>query len=201
MPEPDETLDAPAYEPPKPKLRLRHGLLIAFLGLSCAAVVAAFFMVPSWLRKRESTNRTICMYGNLGAIARACQRYAQDHNGAYPQELGELCPNYLEHPRLFSCPSKPSKWKEAAGPGPFTRETTSYVYVSGVRRDDPGNCVLAFDRPGNHGGGGGSVVFAAGHVTWMNRLDLHEPGELNELLDQTREAVRKRGGEIKLVGE
>jgi len=280
MPEPDETLDAPVYQPPEPR---RSRLVIASLVLSAvggAAIGGSFLEQAHWQKalkvssvprgcgwhrelfglglaagiagaaaaviarvrlwkaegnraealkvlshlgvlagaavgiaagalllhsaQRETYSSRDNCRNNLRQIGMACQIYADDNDGAFPTDLSLLYPEYLDSALFFSCPKNPSRYQEFVKTGRFTRESTSYVYVAGLRADDPGDCLLAFDRIGNHRGPGGNVryvLYRGTHASYTNSPPPDRPGQLKELLDQTRAAVKKRGGEIRLVGE
>jgi hypothetical protein len=273
MPQPDETLDAPAYEPPKPQttrlavaslimavaswavflfahlcdalwpqVRPKTSGAIDFLSLattplllmsavalalgiagiirvamSCGRfsgrllatiavllVIAMGFLAPivASPRREGSLRPGQQCKQNLLRIGLACFIYADDNSGSFPPDLAALYPACVDNAKVFSCPTNPSKYREFAQTGRFTRESTSYVYVSGLKRGDPGDCVLAFDRPENHQGHQGrNVVFADTHIVWINKPPAGGPDEFKALLEKTREAVKKRGGEIRLVGE
>jgi prepilin-type processing-associated H-X9-DG protein len=277
MPEPDETLDAPVYQPPEPR---RSRLVIASLVLSAvggAAIGGSFLEQAHWQKalevssvprgcgwhreffglglaagiagaaaavtararlwkaegNRAETLKVLSHVGmlagatviitagallldsvqrwehplgyncksNLRQIGMACQIYADDNDGAYPPDPVLLYPEYLDRAKIFSCPSNPSKWWKLVPAGRWSRESTSYVYVSGLRSTDSGDCVLAFDRIENHQGLGGNVLFIDGHAEWVNAPAPAWDGAVRKLLDQTRAAVKRRGGEIRLVGE
>jgi len=277
MPEPDETLDAPVYQPPEPR---RSRLVVAALVLSAvggAAIGGSFLEQAHWqkalkvssvprgcgwhrelfglglaagiagaaaaviararLWKAEGNRaEALKVLSHLGVLAgatvgiaagallldsvqrwehplsynckshlrqigMACQIYADDNDGAFPTDLSLLYPEYLDSVRVFACTAKPGKWWKFTGTRKLPPEAIGFVYVSGLRADDPGDCLLAFDRPGNHQGPGGNVLYADAHAGYMNSPPPDRPGQLKELLDQTRAAVKKRGGEIRLVGE
>ena len=118
-----------------------------------------------------------------------------------PGNLESLYPGFLDSQHVFTCRGLPGFWEAALPRGWVRPPNRSYVYVAGLRADDPGDCLLVFERPGNHRGPGGNVLYAGAHVSYLNSPPPDRPGQLKELLDQTRAAVKKRGGEIRLVGE
>jgi len=251
--QPDETLDAPAYEPPKPR-RSRLAVASVFLALLSIPAFFALFVAtfavarPVLLvapglgiaavvlggaalnaigksggriagRKMAMTGiiagsllailagvigvasrdflefawSEVC-YGRLREVGLACHSYSDDNDGAFPSDPGVLCPKYL-HPGNFSCCKSPSRWEEIPKTGTITAQSSSYVYVSGLRASDPAGCVLAFGRQANHFERKRHVLFVDAHI------DSLADSELAERMAKTREAVKKRGGEIRLVGE
>jgi prepilin-type processing-associated H-X9-DG protein len=132
---------------------------------------------------------------NLRMIGLAIRRYAQDHGEAFPPDFGALYPDYIDNPKLFSCRAKPSEWQRIQKTGEARPEWTSYVYVAGITDSDDTACVLAFDRPGNHGEDGLNVLFLDTHVEWCTFE------EFEQHLAKTRALGRQSGREIRLVGE
>jgi len=96
---------------------------------------------------------------NLQMLAIGCQMYAIDHDGAFPDKLETLLKNYVDAKKCFSCPVR-------GGTG------TDYVYVAGLRTDDKGGTILAFDRKGNHADGTANVVFVNGEFKSLKAEDL-----------------------------
>jgi len=70
---------------------------------------------------------------------------------------------------------------------------TSYVYVSGLKEDDPEECVLMYDRLAKHGDKQHQVVLLDTNVRLLTT------SELEAALARTREWVKKRNGAIRLL--
>jgi hypothetical protein len=177
----DETADATPYLPPSPtKRRLAiagvvvGGVVVVVLLLVLLLPEGAFGVPRTWAL------RTACS-GNLHDIGMALHAYAGDYDGIFPPELAPLHPNYFASNLGYECPSRRGK--------------VGYIYVAGLRTADPLSCVLAFDRPGNHGKAGGNVMFIGARAQWMTEA------ELQKALAETRAEAKKKGREIKLVGE
>jgi len=132
---------------------------------------------------------------NLRQIGFAIKQYAQDNDGELPPYFDALYPIYVDSPKIFSCPRKPSKWQEIQRTGKVKPEYTSYVYVSGLNDADPSGCILLYCRFGNHTQAFTHVTFLDTHTEWMS-LE-----EFKGFLDETRRFAHKKGREVKLIGE
>lgn len=163
-------------------------------GILLGALVAILVLVITVSKLNEFGRRDGC-HIILRSIGAACASYSGDYDHCLPSDLGLLYPRYIDNASMYSCPSRPSEWAGITKTGPVSRETTSFVYVAGLRDNDPPDCVLAFDRPGNHGRAGVHVLFVGARVRWMREA------ELRKALAETRELARKDGREIRLVGE
>ena len=133
---------------------------------------------------------------NLRQIGLAIKMYAADNEEAYPPDFGALYPVYVDTPKLFSCAETPSPWERIRETGKVRPAYTSYVYVAGLDDTDKSACVLAYDRPGNHGERGVFVVYIDRNVEWVPSFE-----QLAELLEKTRELAAANGREVELVGE
>lgn len=175
---------------PSPRRRIAAGIVLGVL----AAALAALLLPTVAARLRASATRTQCS-DSLRGIGLALAAYAADNGGSHPPDLSSLYPKHVGNATLYSCPAAPSKWKDLVEGRRLDRATVSYIYVSGLREGDPPDCVLAFDRPGNHGGAGLNVMFSGARVRWMPE------SELDKAIAATRELAAKQGREIRLVGE
>ena len=132
---------------------------------------------------------------NLRQIALAMKQYAEDNDGRFPPDFGAFYPGYVDHPKIFSCPAKPSRWEEIQRIGRIRPEHTSYVYVSGLNGADPAGCILAYCRLGSHEMEGTNAVFLDTHAEWLR------PDEFRRRLKETLRLAREKGREVRLVGE
>jgi hypothetical protein len=144
-----------------------------------SVVLLPALLMPAMVHSRASAQRSSCS-NNLHQIGMALSCYAGDYDEAFPPNLDLLFPGYIDNGRTFECAER--------------RGRPGYVYVAGLHDGDPSGCVLAFDRPGNHKGGG-NVMFIGARVQWMTGA------ELQKALAETRELASKQGREIRLVGE
>ncbi len=124
---------------------------------------------------------------NLREIGLACHAWADDHDDRFPPNLESLVPDYVDNPRVYSCPSAPSRWQDFNG-GLVTEESSSYEYLPGRVATLPGDFFLAYDRSlDNHGGAGFNVVYCDAHVEWRNVSGVEK---FNKLLDAQEEVVK-----------
>jgi len=80
-------------------------------------------------------------------------------------------------------------------PAKFGDTHTGYVYVSGLRADDPPGYVLAFDDEWNHDGAGVNVCFIDGRRV-KRMLDI---GEVHELLAKQEKELAAKGRKMKML--
>jgi prepilin-type processing-associated H-X9-DG protein len=126
-------------------------------------------MIPSISRMHEQCSHPVCP-SNLRQIGQAMQIYAHDNGGMYPPDLNTLLLTQDLDPDVFICPSstdsKAAGKTRAAKAADLSRPGhCSYIYVPA--KSDP-ECVVAFDDPANHVGDGANVLFADGHVTFLD---------------------------------
>jgi hypothetical protein len=72
---------------------------------------------------------------NAKQVGLGCKRYAQDHSGAFPNDLNELIPDYLPDRSVFSSPLAPT-------PGQLDYE----YFGAGSKDTDPATKVLLRGR-------------------------------------------------------
>ena len=161
------------------------------VGMATGGVLAAM-LLPAMSRSRANARRMHCA-SNLRQMGLGIKMFAQDNDERFPKELGELYPEYIDHAKIFSCPQNPSNWQAIKEGQPIAADQTSYVYVSGLSDVMKSANILAFDRPGNHGGDGVNVIFLDTHVEWM-RTD-----KFMETLVKQLKAHRAAGRDVKLI--
>jgi len=79
-------------------------------------------------------------------------------------------------------------------PAKFGDTHTDYVYVSGLRADDPPGYVLAFDDEWNHDGAGVHVLFVSSNGEWT-----HDIKALHEQLAKQEKELAAKGRKMKLL--
>jgi len=128
------------------------GVNLNSIGGGGTPIIAAL-VLPALNQARERARSANCQ-ANLKQIGIACNQYADNHGGQFPESLDELVSSRLLSSNTMHCPSAPNT------------EGLSYTYCRGYT---PKNIyrILAFDTDGNHRNGGRNVLFCDGHVEWM----------------------------------
>jgi len=117
--------------------------------------------------EREKAKRAACAK-NLKQLITAIRTWSPDYDGKYPESLSELYPNYTTL-YVFSCPS--ASGPKVASKGDIDSKTT-YIYRTGLTEASPSDTVVIYENPSNHGGEGGHIAFADGHVKWFSAEEL-----------------------------
>lgn len=174
------------------------GVLSGLLLLLLLGVV-----LTSCLRSAQEKARRCSCHSHLAIIGTTLRMYSSDHHSSFPSALDALGA-YGIMPVLCVCPSTRSK----VGPLKNVREWSDYLYISGLTEDDRPNIALIIEKPGNHQGAGGDVLFIDGHVEWVSddvlRALLKEPwlecprqsDQKAGLSDDEIQELRKRTGII-----
>ena len=131
-------------------------LILIFTGIN---IYPSLFRYPSQVR----AVRVACA-GNLKNIGLGLKMYAADHDAIYPRRLVDAGRYLAYQPALFVCPSSGT----TTGRFETVDEWLDYVYVKGLAESVPPDSVLMYCHPKNHGGVGGNVLFADGHVEWVD---------------------------------
>ena len=119
---------------------------------------------------------------NLQQIGLACHMWADENDGKYPDSLAQLMPLYVDNPKLYICRTARGKGL----PGPH------YRYVPGLVATTPGDHILAYEDPANHGAGSFYVLFADAHVErWAAE---REPDLQDQLARQQMALEEERQG-------
>lgn len=117
--------------------------------LSILAIILLLRMIliePELNRGEEQPRRTVCM-SNLKQIGLALEIYSHDHNDNFPKNLSQIYPEYATDLIIFICPEKtPSISKEDVS----INFNICYEYVSGMTNKYDRNCIIVFDKKGNH---------------------------------------------------
>ena len=158
------------YSTPAPKGRTPLYLALAF------AAVGVFALTMNLMdsgRPRPVANRVKCA-SNLRQIGQAILLYSNDNSGQYPPDLGTLLLTEEITSEVFTCPSSndtraigattQTVVNEMAKPGHL-----SYIYLGkglNAKTISP-NTVVAYEPLSNHDGDGSNVLFADGHVEFL----------------------------------
>jgi len=169
-------------------------LLVLLLGLGVVLGLSAF----SKVRPRGRPGQ--CK-ANLRQIGLACHIYADDNDEEFPPDLAHLYPALVDNAKVFSCPSRPSSYKDfTLGPAAVGERSSSYVYLPGRWPALPGDFFLAYEKIENHGGAGFNVLYVDAHVEWWPkdlipdvRAKLAEQEARLPELRKKRDAEKKAG--------
>ena len=96
----------------------------------------------------------------LHEVGVAVRRYAQEHGGTYPAELGDLV--------------GPGGLSAAMTVCPGTRVPYTYQGGRWSEQQVTNGFVLAYEPPGANGDRGSAVLYADGSASWVDRTDLDE---------------------------
>lgn len=154
--------EAAALPPPRrsPAASFVRWLPIILLVLATPVLIFAGVRVAF---RRLSARTDTPGVRQLHEVGVAVRRYAQEHGGNYPAELGDLIGPGGLTPAMTVCP------------GTHVR----YVYQGGrsSEKQVTNGFVLAYEPPEANGGRGSAVLYADGSASWVDRGDLDD--ELN----------------------
>jgi len=137
----------------------------------CVITIGWWFRAYIIAQNRE--NCANCMH----EIMYAAILYANDHGGAFPNDLSTLELSTNLTPAVFICPASSDKPSSGATAGAIATDLKraghlSYVYVGGGLNQANGPDVVALYEPlGNHGRRGMNVAFADGHIEWLTAAE------------------------------
>ena len=140
------------------------GLILGYISIVATVVLLILFFTLVVPAMKEEASKTSCM-ANLHQIGMACQMYAQNHNGAFPERLSQLYEaGFVDSPAVFVCPSTGAK----IGSPQEIDSKTSYEYRgaapnASTAAEPPYEAILACDKDGNHRSGK-NILYADGHV-------------------------------------
>ena len=146
-----------------------HPLLVWSVPAILAIGFLARMLLPSLTTTRTPANIPKCG-SNLRQLGQAMVLYANDHQGRYPDTMGDLLEEDITL-TVFICPASND---QAATTAPTTQAAAanllagghlSYIYLGkGTIGTPPANRVLAYEPLANHQNTGMNVLYGDGHV-------------------------------------
>ena len=148
------------------RLRLRALWAVAGVLLGTAAILP----IRPIHKARPHVDRHSCK-SHLRAIWRACDTYAMDYNGLFPDRLSSLYPDYVSSLDIFICRYS---WDRISSPQRIDEEG-SYAYVKGLTTSDSPNTVVGFCL-GYHSfdDEGFYRQYVDGHIEWIRNGDRYD---------------------------
>jgi len=140
------------------------GLILGYTSIVVMTVLLVLFFTLLVPLIKEESSKTACL-ANLKMIGMACQMYAADHDGAFPERLSQLYEaGLVSGLNVFVCPSTGAK----IGSPQEIDSKTSYEYhgaaLNASTAAEPRyKAILACDKDGNHRRGK-NILYADGHV-------------------------------------
>ena len=120
---------------------------------------------------RRQMDLVVCQK-NLKQIQIALRMYQKEHDGAFPDKLSELYPEYATDLRVFVCWEHSRRHRkehgvplELAGSEEIDARG-SYRLVPGRRATDEGDTLLAYEKTNHHGDTGRSLLYVDGNGSW-----------------------------------
>jgi prepilin-type processing-associated H-X9-DG protein len=146
---------------------------------------------PLYRRGSERQDRVLCAH-NLRQVGQALQVYANDHSGHFPDALRTLPIETELESRTLVCPTFDGEFdfttpttQAAVFDALFARGAITYIYFGkGLTMPVNPSHVLVVEPLENHERLGINVLFADGHVDWLNSADA---GRLLSQLGFTRD--------------
>ena len=140
--------------------RKRAFTLVELLIVIVIFVITFAALTPVVNSMKERANIIKCS-NNARLISLALHLYAADHSESFPDSLPALYPEYVKNEKIFDCP---------AGGKRGTVGLSSYEYIAGLTESSGGTEVILYDKDGNHGKLGRTLVRVNGSVEWVQSI-------------------------------
>jgi predicted Zn finger-like uncharacterized protein/prepilin-type processing-associated H-X9-DG protein len=153
------------------------GLSIGAVSLLLNGACITYIFVPSFSRAREGAHRVQCA-SNMRQIGQALLLYANENNGAFPDDLAPLLITQDITSEVFVCPSSTDT---PSSPGSTPQQQAanlhagghlSYIYVGkGLTNSTRADTVLLLEPLSNHNNGGINILWCDGHVSFHMKAE------------------------------
>lgn len=142
---------------------------MAIIAISTAAILAmAMVLLESRMSTAVEQAHRIRCSSNLRQIAQAIQLYAFDNQGLFPPDARTLKATQQISFDCFICDSTADTAAKSLDELAVVGHL-SYIYAGAdFTTHSAPKCIVALDDPANHNLEGGNVLFADGHVEFLN---------------------------------
>jgi len=141
----------------------------------CVSLLFALF-VPNLMIRIETAKVCVCI-ARLKGLHEGMMKYAEDHQGKYPEDLKELYPDYVSDPAMFWCPSDKQEEPTTIDNSIINAENSdqiSYIYLKEDIDDTSEKAIILKENKSHHGHTGGIIgIGKNGTVFWISgeRMD------------------------------
>jgi prepilin-type processing-associated H-X9-DG protein len=141
------------------------------LGTIGGTSLAVSILLPSLNRARETANRVKCA-SNMRQIGQGILLYSNDHQGAYPPDLGTLVKEEPLTAEVFVCPDSDTNVPHKMTPDQtrdWVNAHSDYFYLGAglTQQTALGTTVVLYERDKAHGGDGMNILYGDGHVEFQ----------------------------------
>lgn len=154
------------YARPEPGNRSRFSLGF-YVALGFGVLLVLSLVIPPGHPAGEKARQVKCA-SNLRQIGQACLLYANNNGGQYPPDLQTITQTQQIGMEAFVCPST-SDNKGTTSADLSKAGRCSYIYTGTdlTNNSNPAS-VVAFEDPDDHKLEGANLLFADGHVEFLN---------------------------------
>ncbi|MFA5143201.1 MAG: DUF1559 domain-containing protein [Candidatus Omnitrophota bacterium] len=138
-------------------LKSRAFTIIEVLIVACAVLAMIMVLAPFVHMTKNYANRVYCA-NNLRQISLGLHKYARDHKGVFPENLGILYPNYVNNGIIFDCPGRKGI-TDKSGP--------DYIYNAALTEKSAPDEIIVQDQEVNHPKSGRNIARVGGSVEWV----------------------------------
>jgi len=136
----------------------RSGVTLIELVVVATVVLGMILALTPFVKMVRARAQKIRCADRLRQISIGLHRYAADHEGVFPPNLGVLYPDYIEDEKAFDCP---------AAKGIGTKDQPDYKYTAGLTTQSSPKEVMAQDLEGSHKKLGKNILRSNGSIEWL----------------------------------